>query len=48
LPQLLNGRVLRVWRDAGSGKKPLLPQDATTAAGAGVIAGIVLGTIVGE
>eukprot|EP00775_Hariotina_reticulata_P005414 gene5414-5647_t len=47
LPQLLNGRVLRVWRDAGSRKKPLLPDDAAKAAGAGVVAGIVLGTVVG-
>lgn len=34
LPQPLNGRVLRVWRDSNS-KKGYLPNDAASAASAG-------------
>lgn len=35
LPQPLNGRVLRVWRDVDNSKKGYLPEDAATAASAG-------------
>lgn len=51
LPQPLNGRVLRVWLDSSSSssKKPggYLPEDAASAASAGAVAGIVVGTTLG-
>lgn len=46
LPQNLNGRTVRLWKNA-SGKKGYLPEDAAAAASAGAVAGIVLGTTLG-
>lgn len=46
LPQNLNGRSVRLWRETSS-KKSYLPGDAAAAASAGAIAGIVLGATLG-
>uniref|UniRef100_A0A383VPS2 Carbonic anhydrase n=1 Tax=Tetradesmus obliquus TaxID=3088 RepID=A0A383VPS2_TETOB len=46
LPQPLNGRTLRIWRDVSSSKKSYL-NDAASAASAGAVAGIVIGVTLG-
>ncbi|KAF6251162.1 alpha carbonic anhydrase [Scenedesmus sp. NREL 46B-D3] len=47
LPQPLNGRTLRIWRDVSTARKSYLPEDAASAASAGAVAGIVIGVTLG-